>query len=187
MRRCCQLCLSALVLGGAYFLTPVGSAPTPTATAPTATKATSSTSRAAPSAAVSLTKPRTSATSSASTGSELTSWPLSKALIWTVPTTTTAVPSAPTASPPPAAPSTYWGDYAADALSTDTTDWACIRTWESGDTYTDYSGAYGFEGADYSWMPPSQQDALALRIFQRNGDRFAGAWNDKCTEAMGLE
>lgn len=87
---------------------------------------------------------------------------------------------------PAPSPTSTWGDYAADALSTNTVDWACIRQWESGDTYTDYSGAYGFEGADYSSMPPAQQDAYALEIFHQNGDHFAGAWNDRCTEVMGL-
>src|SRR6185437_14734297 len=97
------------------------------------------------------------------------------------PTTTTTAPvSVPAPSPTP--PASSWGDYAADALSTNTVDWACIRTWESGDNYSDFAGAYGFEGANYSSMPPSQQDAYALVIFQRNGDHFSGAWNDKCTE-----
>lgn len=83
-------------------------------------------------------------------------------------------------TPPAASPSTD-----PDALSVDTPDWACIRQWESGDTYTDYSGAYGFEGADYGVMSPAAQDAYALELFARNGDRFSGVWNDKCTRSGG--
>lgn len=87
-----------------------------------------------------------------------------------------------------AAPVVYptWQDYAADATSVNTPDWACIRQWESGDRYGIYSGAYGFEGADYGGLSPAAQDAYALKLFAQNGYHFAGTWNDRCTEAMGL-
>jgi hypothetical protein len=75
-------------------------------------------------------------------------------------------------------------------------DWACIRQQEDGGTYNQYaSGAYGFEPAtalalfgtsDAAGVPPSVQDAAALKLFAENGDRFAGTWNDPCTTQMGL-
>jgi hypothetical protein len=77
------------------------------------------------------------------------------------------------------------GDYAADATSVDTPDWACIRQSESGGNYSDYSGAYGFLGADYGAWSPAAQDAYALQLFHQNGDRFSGTWNDYCTVSGG--
>lgn len=96
-------------------------------------------------------------------------------------TTTTTAPAPPSPPPPPA-----WGTYAADAVTTTTPDWACIRQWESGDNYTDYAGAYGFEGGYYGSTSPATQNAMALRIFAANGYHFSGAWNDPCTAQMGL-
>lgn len=102
------------------------------------------------------------------------------------PPSTSVAPSVSASTPGSVSGTGLTYDYALDAQTTDTPDWACVRRWESGDTYTDYSGAYGFEGADYGQMTPADQDAFALRIFARNGDRFAGAWNDRCTEEYGL-
>lgn len=95
-----------------------------------------------------------------------------------------AVSPSPSSSDPPN------GDYALDGQTVDTPDWACIRKWESGDDYTDLSGAYGFVGADYGGMSVGDQDALALRIFNTNerehpGRHFLGAWNGS-TEKCGL-
>jgi hypothetical protein len=87
------------------------------------------------------------------------------------------------------------GDYALDAQTTDTPDWACIRQWESGDNYSIESGAYGFEpstGDQYfgiypvGGVPPAEQDAAALAIFAANGDHFRGAWKGS-PEKCGLE
>jgi hypothetical protein len=100
--------------------------------------------------------------------------------------TTPTVPPTPVYAPPGSWNGELTFNYALDAQTTDTPDWGCIRTWESGGNYTDYSGAYGFVGADYGDMPPQEQDAYALQLFQKNGDRFEGVWNDKCTMGMGL-
>lgn len=97
---------------------------------------------------------------------------------------------------PEQSPTGGWGDYAADAVSVNTVDWACIRQHEDSGTYSTYaSGAYGFEPAtalalfgtsDARGVPPSVQDAAALKLFAENGDHFRGTWNNPCTLSMGL-
>lgn len=87
------------------------------------------------------------------------------------------------------------GNYAADARSTDTLDWACIRNAESHDNYDQVSGAYGILTS--TWLAYGEpgvpgnasvtvQDAFALRLFAANGHRFSGSWNDACTAPGGL-
>jgi hypothetical protein len=82
------------------------------------------------------------------------------------------------------------GDNPADATSVATSDWACIRSTESGGNYTDVSGAYGvlvstWAAYGFSGTPgqasASTQDAFALRLFAANGYKFAGTWNNPCT------
>ena len=89
----------------------------------------------------------------------------------------------------------YNGNYAADARSTHTLDWACIRNAESGDNYHQVSGAYGILTSTWNALGESgvpgnasvrTQDAFALRLFAANGHRFSGSWNDACTAAGGL-
>jgi muramidase (phage lysozyme) len=68
----------------------------------------------------------------------------------------------------------------ADATSTNTADWACIRFHESRDNYTDGNGgAYQFEYGTWHAVtglpnpaedyPPSVQDAAALRLYAERG------------------
>lgn len=80
-----------------------------------------------------------------------------------------------------------------DWTTTDTADWDCIREAESGDNYTDQSGAYGFLQSTWSYYnepgsPGSAskavQNALALKILNAEG-HFYGAWNDACTGSGG--
>jgi hypothetical protein len=78
------------------------------------------------------------------------------------------------APPPPPVPVT-------DATSTDTADWACIRTHESGDRYNSESapsGAYGIVQVTWhsfghsGWpfeAPAATQDALALHLYHLYG------------------
>jgi hypothetical protein len=84
---------------------------------------------------------------------------------------------------------------AADARSTNTLDWACIRNSESHDNYRQVSGAYGiltssWHGFGEVGTPGSAsvavQDAFALRLFAANGHHFLGSWNDVCTMSYGL-
>jgi hypothetical protein len=68
-----------------------------------------------------------------------------------------------------------------DATSTDTADWACIRTHESGDRYNSESapsGAYGIVQVTWhsfghsGWpfeAPAATQDALALHLYHLYG------------------
>lgn len=83
------------------------------------------------------------------------------------------------------------GNYAADARSTRTLDWACIRNAESHDNYHQVSGAYGILTS--TWQQYGEpgvpgaasvavQDAFALRLFAANGYRYSGSWNDACTQ-----
>jgi len=87
-----------------------------------------------------------------------------------------AAPPPAVLSPPPAPPPPP-----TDATSTDTPDWQCIRTQESGDEYnnpTRPSGAYGilqitwnsngFSGWPYQ-AAPALQDALALKLYNEYG------------------
>jgi len=109
----------------------------------------------------------------------------------TVVTMTTPRPQQPTtatrrlATPPPVSGG-FHGDYALDAMTTNTPDWQCIRVHESGDRYGIQSGAYGFitstaeayfGTANAGSVPPAIQDATALKIFHANGLHFAGAWS----------
>ncbi len=80
-----------------------------------------------------------------------------------------------------------------DWTTTDTADWDCIRQAESGDNYTNQSGAYGFLQSTWSYYgepgTPGQasktrQNALALTILNAEG-HFYGAWNDACTRSGG--
>lgn len=73
-----------------------------------------------------------------------------------------------------------------DANSVNTSDWRCIRKWEGGGRYDNFSGAYGFaDGNNHSQMSPSAQDAWALRLFAQNHYHFSGTWNDPCTISGG--
>ena len=83
------------------------------------------------------------------------------------------------------------GNFAADARSTHTLDWSCIRNAESHDNYRQVSGAYGILTS--TWLQYGEtgvpgaasvavQDAFALRLFAANGYRFSGSWNDMCTQ-----
>jgi hypothetical protein len=89
----------------------------------------------------------------------------------------------------------YNAQYAADATSTNTLDWSCIRHAESQDNYRQVSGAYGILTS--TWLAYGRtgvpgnasiaaQDAFALRIFAANNHRFSGSWNDLCTMNEGL-
>ncbi len=87
------------------------------------------------------------------------------------------------------------GNFAADARSTNTLDWSCIRNAESHDNYHQTSGAYGIETVTWHELGmtgvPGEasvrvQDHFALRLFAANGHRFAGSWNDVCTMDEGL-
>jgi hypothetical protein len=89
----------------------------------------------------------------------------------------------------------YNGNYAVDARSTRTLDWACIRNAESHNNYRQVSGAYGILTSTWHWLGESgvpgaasvaTQDAFALRLFAANGHRFSGSWNDACTSGGGL-
>ena len=80
-----------------------------------------------------------------------------------------------------------------DFVTTNTADWDCIRQAESGDNYTQTSGAYGILGSTWASLgysgtpgqaPKSQQDAAALEILRYEG-HFYGAWNDLCTDPGG--
>lgn len=80
-----------------------------------------------------------------------------------------------------------------DFATTDTADWDCIRQAESGDNYTQTSGAYGILASTWTSLgysgtpgqaPKSQQDAAALEILRYEG-HFYGAWNDLCTDPGG--
>jgi cell wall-associated NlpC family hydrolase len=80
-----------------------------------------------------------------------------------------------------------------DFATTDTADWDCIRQAESGDNYTQASGAYGILASTWTSLgysgtpgqaPKSQQDAAALEILRYEG-HFYGAWNDLCTDPGG--
>jgi len=80
-----------------------------------------------------------------------------------------------------------------DWRTTNTADWDCIRDAESGDHYTDKSGAYGFLSSTWSSLgqtgnpgtaPPALQNQLALEILNHEG-HFSGAWNDACTGSGG--
>lgn len=86
-------------------------------------------------------------------------------------------------------------NYGADARSTHTLDWACIRHAESQDNYRQVSGAYGIltstwhqfgESGEPGEASIETQDDFALRLFAANGYRFSGSWNDACTLAGGL-
>jgi cell wall-associated NlpC family hydrolase len=78
-----------------------------------------------------------------------------------------------------------------DRTSVATPDWACIRQSESGDNYTDVSGAYGILISTWTQYlhqtgipgdaPASLQDHEALALFADNGYVFVGTWNDSCT------
>jgi Transglycosylase-like domain len=82
---------------------------------------------------------------------------------------------APIVSPPPPPPPPT------DATSTDTADWSCIRTRESGDRYNDPnapSGAYGilqvtWNSFGYSGWPyqagADAQDRIALQLYNEYG------------------
>lgn len=87
------------------------------------------------------------------------------------------------------------GDFAADARTTNTLDWSCIRNAESHDNYKEVSGAYGILTS--TWLALGMtgvpgdasvrvQDHFALRLFALNRHRFAGSWNDACTMGEGL-
>jgi len=89
----------------------------------------------------------------------------------------------------------YNAQYAADATSTNTLDWSCIRHAESHDNYRQVSGAYGILTSTWhqfgeSGVPGNAsiavQDAFALRLFAANGHHFSGSWNDLCTNGGGL-
>ena len=89
----------------------------------------------------------------------------------------------------------YNANYAADARTTNTIDWSCIRNAESHDNYRQVSGAYGiltssWNGLGFAGTPGSAsiavQDRVALRIFAMNGYQFLGSWNDVCTMSYGL-
>lgn len=80
-----------------------------------------------------------------------------------------------------------------DWTTTDTADWDCIRQAESGDNYTDESGAYGFLPSTWASLglpgTPGQaskatQNAAALEVLNYEG-HFYGAWNDLCTDPTG--
>ncbi|HXR53441.1 MAG TPA: transglycosylase family protein [Acidimicrobiales bacterium] len=87
-----------------------------------------------------------------------------------------AAQTPPPAPSPPEAPL----QAASDATSTDTSDWACIRSHESDDNYSDSGGgAYQFEDATWQSVtglagsaqdyPPSTQDAAALALYDQDG------------------
>ena len=89
----------------------------------------------------------------------------------------------------------YNGNYAADARSTHTLDWSCVRNAESHNNYHQVSGAYGILTSTWNAFGESgvpgnasvrTQDAFALRLFAANGHRFTGSWNDLCTASGGL-
>jgi hypothetical protein len=89
----------------------------------------------------------------------------------------------------------YNANYAADARSTNTLDWSCIRNAESHDNYRQVSGAYGvltssWNGLGMAGVPGgasiAAQDHMALRIFAMNGHHFRGSWNNRCTMSYGL-
>jgi hypothetical protein len=62
-----------------------------------------------------------------------------------------------------------------DWYETNTRDWRCIRTGESGGNYSDYSGAYGIlAGWDVGTLSHRAQDAWALYIMHNHGWR---AWS----------
>jgi hypothetical protein len=76
-----------------------------------------------------------------------------------------------------AAPVISSGD---DATSVDTADWACIRWYESRDSYTEYNGgAYQFELGTWRTLtglsgpaedyPPATQNAAALKLYAERG------------------
>ena len=78
-----------------------------------------------------------------------------------------------------------------DRTTTDTTDWACIRTAESGGDYQAPGGAYGISEATWQGLggrgtpasaPAAEQDRFALKLFAQNGYRFNYVWHDSCTE-----
>ena len=78
-----------------------------------------------------------------------------------------------------------------DRTTTDTADWACIRTAESGGNYTAPGGAYGISAAVWAGLggtgtpataSVAEQDRFALKLFAENGYRFSHAWHDSCTE-----
>ncbi len=80
-----------------------------------------------------------------------------------------------------------------DWTTTDTADWDCIRQAESGDNYTDESGAYGFLPSTWASLglpgtpgeaSKATQNAAALEILNYEG-HFYGAWNDLCTDPTG--
>lgn len=64
--------------------------------------------------------------------------------------------------------------------------WNCIGLYESGNSYTVYSGRFGFISStamyyfgtpDAGSVSPARQDAAALAIWHANGDRWSGAWS----------
>jgi hypothetical protein len=79
---------------------------------------------------------------------------------------------------PPPPPTPAGGG--SDAVSTNTSDWSCIRQHESGGNYAEGGGgAYQFELGTWEGLtglstpaqdsPPSVQDAAALRLYAERG------------------
>lgn len=80
-----------------------------------------------------------------------------------------------------------------DRVTTNTPDWSCIRSAESGNDYLASGGAYGISQAVWRQhgepgTPASAtratQNSFALEIFAQNGYQFNRFWHDSCTKPV---